>query len=170
MRTGERTPVGVRMEDPPASIPKHWMFCHTARNLRAAVASVSPVVPGVVDREAPQQESVQTVRVVERSDGTATPGEWYVPLHLLRLRASNALVQSSGGVDGCREAGECICSVMIACDHKNPCSRKMPLAPFSLTDNIQLWARTTAAVYQQVSFPRALLSVFIPKRPDQHAD
>ena len=81
-RTGERTPVGVRMADPPASIPQHWMFCHTARNIRAAVASASPAVPGMKESvggvEVQQQESLQTVRVVERSDGTAAPGEWYV--------------------------------------------------------------------------------------------
>ncbi|EPS97439.1 hypothetical protein FOMPIDRAFT_1025048 [Fomitopsis schrenkii] len=76
IRHGERTPVGVRMADPPASIPEHWMFCHTARSLHAAVASASPAIPGMKgDREAQYQESVQTVRVVERSDGTATPGE-----------------------------------------------------------------------------------------------
>lgn len=87
MYIGERTPVGVRMADPPASIPEHWMFCHTARSLHAAVASASPAIPGMKgDREAQYQESVQTVRVVERSDGTATPGEWYVPSHLLRFR------------------------------------------------------------------------------------
>ena len=83
------------MADPPASIPKHWMFCHTARDLRAAVASASPAVPGVresVADGAMQQESLQTVRVVERSDGTAVPGEWCVRSHLLRfrLRASRA--------------------------------------------------------------------------------
>jgi len=79
IRHGERTPVGVRMADPPASIPTHWMFCHTARNFRAAVASASPAVPGVrglVDGgEAQHQESLRTVRVVERPDGSAAPGE-----------------------------------------------------------------------------------------------
>ncbi|TFY59057.1 hypothetical protein EVJ58_g6020 [Rhodofomes roseus] len=76
---GERTPVGVRMADPPASIPKHWMFCHTARNFRAAVSSATPSIPGVRGPvgggEAQQQESLRTVRVVERPDGTAAPGE-----------------------------------------------------------------------------------------------
>ncbi|KAH9926746.1 uncharacterized protein B0H18DRAFT_331802 [Fomitopsis serialis] len=55
------------------------MFCHTARDFRAAVASASPAVPGVrgpVDGgEAQHQESLRTVRVVERLDGSAAPGE-----------------------------------------------------------------------------------------------
>ena len=68
------------MADPPASIPTHWMFCHSSRNLHTAVAS--PGLPGVRepvgDSELQQLEPLQTMRVVERSDGTAAPGEWYV--------------------------------------------------------------------------------------------
>ncbi|KZT70468.1 phosphoglycerate mutase-like protein [Daedalea quercina L-15889] len=79
IRHGERTPVGVRMADPPASIPKHWMFCHTGRDSRAAIASTSAAVPGMRGPagagEVQQQESLRTVHVVERSDGSAAPGE-----------------------------------------------------------------------------------------------
>ncbi|CCL99109.1 uncharacterized protein FIBRA_01123 [Fibroporia radiculosa] len=79
VRHGERTPVGIRMAEPPASIPKHWMFCNTARHFRAAVASSGPIIPGVPnmtkDDSGGMQESLRTVRVVERADGTATSGE-----------------------------------------------------------------------------------------------
>ena len=64
---GERTPVGVRMADPPASIPEHWSFCTTARRFRAAVASnLNPA----------DVEGVPVQRVVEREDGSVVEGEW----------------------------------------------------------------------------------------------
>ena len=66
---GERTPVGVRMADPPASIPENWMFCHTARHLRASVASQG------ADVGTPPEE-LRMRRVVERADGKSTVGEW----------------------------------------------------------------------------------------------
>ncbi|PCH44871.1 phosphoglycerate mutase-like protein [Wolfiporia cocos MD-104 SS10] len=80
VRHGERTPVGVRMADPPASLPKHWMFCHTARNFHAAVASGSRMVPGAPlvagqDGGTGEEESLRTIRIVERADGTAMLGE-----------------------------------------------------------------------------------------------
>lgn len=52
---GERTPVRVRMNAPPASIPEHWMFCH-----------------------APTAE-LPFRMVVERKDGSPAPGQWYAP-------------------------------------------------------------------------------------------
>jgi len=81
IRHGERTPVGVRMADPPASIPEHWMFCHTARHFRAGVASSRPMIPGAPSQPVRQdgegeEESLRVARVVERADGTIAPGEW----------------------------------------------------------------------------------------------
>ncbi|KAI0944908.1 hypothetical protein AcV7_001582 [Taiwanofungus camphoratus] len=79
MRHGERTPVGVRMADPPASIPAHWTFCKTARDFRASVASGSPYVPGA-PKSARQdgtgyEEALPTRRIVEWKDGSVAPGE-----------------------------------------------------------------------------------------------
>lgn len=69
VHVGERTPVGVRMADPPANIPENWMFCHTARHLRASVAS-----QGADGSTSP--EELRMRRVVERADGKSTVGEW----------------------------------------------------------------------------------------------
>ncbi|KZT10258.1 phosphoglycerate mutase-like protein [Laetiporus sulphureus 93-53] len=71
IRHGERTPVAVRMADPPASMPEHWMFCHHAHTFRTAMTNGRPIVPGVSGED----ESLRTLRVVERADGTASPGE-----------------------------------------------------------------------------------------------
>ena len=65
--TGERTPVRVRMAEPPASIPARWQQCRTARRFRAAVAS--SLNPADV-------EGVPVQRVVEREDGSVVEGEW----------------------------------------------------------------------------------------------
>ncbi|KAI0646511.1 phosphoglycerate mutase-like protein [Trametes meyenii] len=79
VRHGERSPVGVRMSEPPANIPEHWLFCNTARQLRAAVASASAEeglnfpFPGV--QGGPAEEELHTRRVVERRDGSAVVGE-----------------------------------------------------------------------------------------------
>ena len=35
---GERTPVGIRLQDPPASLPAVWSFCGLARQFKAAVS------------------------------------------------------------------------------------------------------------------------------------
>ncbi|OCH93949.1 phosphoglycerate mutase-like protein [Obba rivulosa] len=72
VRHGERTPVGVRMSAPPASIPEHWMFCNTARRFRAAVAGRAAAGP--LDSEG-EDESLRLRRVVERRDGTPAIGE-----------------------------------------------------------------------------------------------
>ncbi|KAI0073642.1 phosphoglycerate mutase-like protein [Panus rudis PR-1116 ss-1] len=64
VRHGERTPVGVRMAAPPASIPEHWIMCKTARHFKAAIASTE------------NQEDLLPVRkVVERADGNVVEGE-----------------------------------------------------------------------------------------------
>ncbi|GBE87416.1 Probable acid phosphatase [Sparassis crispa] len=79
MRHGERTPVRVRMAEPPASIPEHWLFCNAAHQFRAAVASGSnqtPELPRVAGQEGGEtDETLQTRRVVERGDGTVVMGE-----------------------------------------------------------------------------------------------
>ncbi|CDO75738.1 hypothetical protein BN946_scf184921.g14 [Trametes cinnabarina] len=77
VRHGERTPVGVRMADPPANIPEHWMFCKTAREFRAAVASAADAesvnFPAVQTGQS--VEELRARRIVERRDGTAALGE-----------------------------------------------------------------------------------------------
>jgi acid phosphatase len=67
VRHGERTPVGVRMAGPPASIPEHWMMCKHARRFRAAVAGA--------DAEA-ADAFLSMKKVVERADGSSSEGEW----------------------------------------------------------------------------------------------
>ena len=68
---GERTPVRIRMSEPPASIPEHWTMCKSARNFRAAVAELTePVNDAVVDRTMPFRKAV------ERKDGRSVRGEW----------------------------------------------------------------------------------------------
>ncbi|KAJ3551009.1 hypothetical protein NM688_g4955 [Phlebia brevispora] len=66
VRHGERTPVRIRMSEPPASIPQSWMLCHTARRFSAAVASNATYG---------SNEELPLRRVVEREDGSLSPGE-----------------------------------------------------------------------------------------------
>jgi hypothetical protein len=78
---GERTPVGVRMSDPPASIPEHWMMCKTGRQFRSAVASYG--LGSDLSFRQPEYgegEYMTIKRIVERADGLAAEGEWCVPL------------------------------------------------------------------------------------------
>ncbi|KAI8986698.1 phosphoglycerate mutase-like protein [Trametes punicea] len=80
VRHGERTPVGVRMADPPANIPEHWMFCNTARQFRAAVASATAEegeasMPFPAVQTGAAVEELRARRIVERRDGTAVAGE-----------------------------------------------------------------------------------------------
>ncbi|EMD34786.1 hypothetical protein CERSUDRAFT_86207 [Gelatoporia subvermispora B] len=76
VRHGERTPVGVRMAAPPASIPEHWMFCNTARQFRAAVAGGHGWFASDASQLEPNEdESLRTRRIVERRDGTPAQGE-----------------------------------------------------------------------------------------------
>ncbi|KAG1718245.1 phosphoglycerate mutase-like protein [Suillus paluster] len=44
VRHGERTPVRVRMSDPPASIPADWQMCNTAKSFHETVAGYSSTV------------------------------------------------------------------------------------------------------------------------------
>lgn len=95
VRHGERTPVGIRMSDPPASIPEHWMMCKTARRFRAAVSAAPLGAPeGVfgagVGKGAPagaeavvgggvaDGDTLRMRKTVERADGTSAEGEWCV--------------------------------------------------------------------------------------------
>ncbi|KAL5637964.1 hypothetical protein ACGC1H_002286 [Rhizoctonia solani] len=64
VRHGERTPVGIRMSEPPASIPAFWNACKTARRFKAAVMGGDNVTEGV-----------EILRLSERSDGYAQEGE-----------------------------------------------------------------------------------------------
>ncbi|KAJ8517803.1 hypothetical protein ONZ45_g5057 [Pleurotus djamor] len=61
IRHGERAPVGVRLADPPASIPSHWMLCKEARRFRDELNSN---MGGILMR-----------RYVERKDGTSVEDE-----------------------------------------------------------------------------------------------
>ncbi|KAG1811722.1 phosphoglycerate mutase-like protein [Suillus subaureus] len=44
VRHGERTPVRVRMSNPPASIPADWQMCNTAKSFHETVAGQSPTI------------------------------------------------------------------------------------------------------------------------------
>jgi acid phosphatase len=68
--------VKVRMADPPASIPAHWMLCRTARQFRASVATFGDAVQDS-PRTSDGVEFLPVKRIVERPDGTAAEGEWY---------------------------------------------------------------------------------------------
>jgi acid phosphatase len=79
VRHGERTPVGVRMAKPPASIPEHWMMCKTARRFRAAVFASPPLVPNADEGGASgtfKEGTLWMRKTVERADGTTAEGEW----------------------------------------------------------------------------------------------
>ncbi|KAI5121801.1 hypothetical protein M0805_009793 [Coniferiporia weirii] len=75
VRHGERTPVRVRMSDPPASIPAHWLECQTARRFSAAVETLGGTTWGPLQSE---NTDVSPVKVVERADGTAVDGECFL--------------------------------------------------------------------------------------------
>ncbi|KAF8699947.1 Phosphoglycerate mutase-like protein, partial [Rhizoctonia solani] len=64
VRHGERTPVGIRMADPPANIPAYWNLCKTARRFKAAVMGDNS-----------STEEVDIVRLSERGNGDAQEGE-----------------------------------------------------------------------------------------------
>ncbi len=60
---GERTPVGVRLADAPASIPQYWQMCTNARRYQAPVVGAS------------QEQLLSTRKLIEREDGTSLDGE-----------------------------------------------------------------------------------------------
>ncbi|KAF8601562.1 phosphoglycerate mutase-like protein [Ceratobasidium sp. AG-I] len=64
VRHGERTPVGIRMQDPPANIPAFWNLCKAARQFKAAVMG---------DNNA--TDSVEILRLSERANGSSEVGE-----------------------------------------------------------------------------------------------
>ncbi|KAG8713062.1 hypothetical protein FRC11_013411 [Ceratobasidium sp. 423] len=64
VRHGERTPVGIRMAEPPASIPAFWNACRTARRFKAAVMGGDNVT-----------NEVEILRLSERSNSYAQEGE-----------------------------------------------------------------------------------------------
>ncbi|KAL1716674.1 histidine phosphatase superfamily [Schizophyllum commune] len=72
VRHGERTPVGIRLAAPPASIPEHWMLCKTARQLQAAV---SGTIGGTAVVGEHNDGFLRTRKVLERRDGTSAEGE-----------------------------------------------------------------------------------------------
>ena len=98
---GERTPVGIRMADPPASIPEHWLMCKTGRQFRSAVASYGLASDlSFVNPEYAEGEYMTIKRIVERSNGVGAEGEWYVliclfvSLRLTFLDGAASLVNS----------------------------------------------------------------------------
>jgi len=62
--TGERTPVSIRMSEPPANIPSTWLLCKEGRKFEAAVANLTGV------------GTLRVERVVEKEDGSLESGEW----------------------------------------------------------------------------------------------
>lgn len=77
MRHGERTPVGIRMANPPASIPEHWMMCRAARRFRAAVAGAAPApAEGSAPAAPGEGDTLWMRKSVERADGSSAAGEW----------------------------------------------------------------------------------------------
>ncbi|KAL0566125.1 hypothetical protein V5O48_015895 [Marasmius crinis-equi] len=61
VRHGERTPVGVRLNDQPANIPEHWLLCKTARQMRQGWGE--------------NNAGFQMRKIVERKDGSTRESE-----------------------------------------------------------------------------------------------
>ena len=78
--SGERTPVAVRLANPPASIPAHWTMCKTARRFRTTLSdmlAVSPEkIPMTKELDHGVHETQEIRKFVERVDGTTIEGEW----------------------------------------------------------------------------------------------
>ncbi|EJD05488.1 phosphoglycerate mutase-like protein [Fomitiporia mediterranea MF3/22] len=74
LRHGERTPVRVRMAEPPASIPAHWTLCRTARQFHAAVATFGEAVLDA-PRSSDRVDFLPAKRLVEQADGNVLDGE-----------------------------------------------------------------------------------------------
>jgi len=72
LHLGERTPVRVRMSDPPASIPADWQMCNTSKSFHETVAAYSPTV----------DDGLWYKKVVENRHGKTYEGLWLVYLHL----------------------------------------------------------------------------------------
>ncbi|KAG7091868.1 hypothetical protein E1B28_008269 [Marasmius oreades] len=65
VRHGERTPVGVRLNNQPANIPEHWSLCKTARQMQQM-----PVV-----NKASGNDLLPMKKLVERTDGSTVEAE-----------------------------------------------------------------------------------------------
>ncbi|KAL5514341.1 hypothetical protein ACEPAG_2429 [Sanghuangporus baumii] len=74
IRHGERTPVRVRMSDPPASIPARWTLCRTARQAHAPVATFGEAVRDTL-RASDGIDFLPIKRIVESADGSVIDGE-----------------------------------------------------------------------------------------------
>ncbi|KAG8703055.1 hypothetical protein FRC09_004381 [Ceratobasidium sp. 395] len=64
VRHGERTPVGIRMNEAPGNIPAFWNLCKTARRFQASVLGDNG-----------ESKSVEVLRMSERGDGHSEEGE-----------------------------------------------------------------------------------------------
>jgi hypothetical protein len=73
--SGERAPVGIRMQN---YIPENWFLCKTGRQFSANVWDQET---GALEQQSPTTLTVK--RVMERRDGTSSPGEWYGPFLFL---------------------------------------------------------------------------------------
>jgi acid phosphatase len=77
---GERTPVGVRLADPPPSIPEHWILCRTARRFHTTLSDIlgvsSEKMPITKELDHRVDETRYIRKLIERIDGTTTEGEW----------------------------------------------------------------------------------------------
>jgi acid phosphatase len=62
---GERTPVRVRMSDPPASIPADWQLCNTSKSFYDTMAGYSSTEDGLWYK-----------KVVENRHGKISEGLW----------------------------------------------------------------------------------------------
>ncbi len=69
------------MSGSPASIPEHWIMCKMASRFRASVAHFRVEGEGE-DEETKsggaENDLMPMSKVVERIDGSAVEGEWYV--------------------------------------------------------------------------------------------
>ncbi|KAF9447139.1 phosphoglycerate mutase-like protein [Macrolepiota fuliginosa MF-IS2] len=71
VRHGERSPVGIRLADPPANIPSHWNLCKIARRFQA-VAAEGTNNPGA---RMGWDGSPSTRKLIEWKDGTVMDNE-----------------------------------------------------------------------------------------------
>jgi len=67
---GERTPVRVRMSEPPASIPADWQLCNTSKTFHETVAGYNSTDDGLWYK-----------KVVENRYGIPSEGLWSVNSH-----------------------------------------------------------------------------------------
>jgi hypothetical protein len=82
---GERTPVGVRMQNPPGNIPEHWLLCQAGRRFSAAVWE-----PARNKQELYTVGSVDIERVVEFRNGSDKFGVWLDdPMRILESMLTN---------------------------------------------------------------------------------